>query len=93
MFPDAPTLVESGFPEFEVSGWTGVMTTGGTPAAVIARLEAELRKILSDRELIAAFEKPGMTASFAGAREFTRFLDEEIKRWSVAVNHSGAQAD
>jgi tripartite-type tricarboxylate transporter receptor subunit TctC len=93
MFPDAPTLVESGFPEFEVSGWTGVMTTGGTPPAVIARLEAELRRILSDRELIAAFEKPGMTASFAGAREFARFFDEEIKRWSVAVKHSGAQAD
>jgi tripartite-type tricarboxylate transporter receptor subunit TctC len=93
MFPDAPTLIESGFPEFEVSGWTGVMTTGGTPAAVIARLEAELRRILSDRGLIAAFEKPGMTASFAGARDFARFLDEEIKRWSVAVKHSGAQAD
>jgi len=93
MFPDAPTLIESGFSEFEVSGWTGVMTTGGTPQAVIARLEAELRRILSDRELIAAFEKPGMTASFAGARDFARFLDEEIKRWAVAVKHSGAQAD
>jgi tripartite-type tricarboxylate transporter receptor subunit TctC len=93
MFPDAPTLVESGFPEFEVGGWTGVMTTGGTPAAVIARLEAELRRILSDRGLIAAFEKPGMTVSFAGAREFARFLDEEIARWAIAVKHSGAQAD
>ena len=93
MFPDAPTLVESGFPEFEVSGWTGVMTTGGTPQAVVARLEAELRRILSDRELIAAFEKPGMTASFAGARDFARFLDEEINRWAIAVKHSGAQAD
>ncbi len=93
MFPDAPTLVESGFPEFEVSGWTGVMATGGTPAAVIARLEAELRRILSDRELIAAFEKPGMTASFAGAREFGEFLDAEIRRWAVAVKFSGAQAD
>jgi len=93
MFPDAPILAESGFPEFEVSGWTGVMTTGGTPQAVIARLEAELRRILSDRELIAAFEKPGMTASFAGAREFGQFLDAEIRRWAVAVKHSGAQAD
>jgi len=93
MFPDAPTLIESGFPEFEVSGWTGVMTTGGTAQTVIARLEAELRRILSDRELIAAFEKPGMTVSFAGAREFARFLDEEINRWAIAVKHSGAQAD
>src|SRR6195256_1657566 len=93
MFPDAPTLVESGFPEFEVSGWTGVMTTGGTPAAVVARLETELRRILSNRELIAAFEKPGMTAGFAGAREFAQFLDAEIERWAIAVRHSGAQAD
>ncbi len=93
MFPDAPTLIESGFPEFEVSGWTGVMTTGGTPQPVIARLEAELRRILSDRELIAAFEKPGMTASFAGAREFAEFFDAEIRRWAVAVRYSGAQAD
>ena len=69
------------------------MTTGGTPAAVVARLEAELRRILSDRELIAAFEKPGMTVSFAGAREFGEFLDAEIRRWAVAVKHSGAQAD
>ncbi len=93
MFPDAPTLVESGFPEFEVSGWTGIMTTGGTAQTVIARLEAELRTILSDRELIAAFEKPGMTASFAGAREFAEFFEAEIRRWAVAVKHSGAQAD
>ncbi len=93
MFPDAPTLVESGFPEFEVSGWTGVMVTGGAPQPVIARLEAELRRILSDRELIAAFEKPGMTASFAGAREFAEFFEAEIRRWAVAVKHSGAQAD
>ncbi len=93
MFPDAPTLIESGFPEFEVSGWTGVMTTGGTAQTVIARLEAELRRILSDRELIAAFEKPGMTVSIAGARDFARFLDEEINRWAIAVKHSGAQAD
>jgi len=93
MFPDAPTLIESGFPDFEVSGWTGVMTTGGTPQPVIARLEAELRRILSDRELVAAFEKPGMTASFAGAREFGEFLDAEIRRWAVTVKHSGAQAD
>ncbi len=43
--------------------------------------------------MIAAFEKPGMTASFADAREFARFLDEEINRWAIAVKHSGAQAD
>ena len=48
---------------------------------------AELPKILSDRETIAAFEKTGMTMKFAGAREFARFLDEGIARWAVAVRY------
>jgi tripartite-type tricarboxylate transporter receptor subunit TctC len=93
MFPDAPTLVESGFPEFEVNSWTGLMTTGGTPQPVITRLESELRRILTDPEAIAAFEKTGMTVKFGGAREFGELLDREIRRWGLAVKHSGAQAD
>lgn len=93
MFPDAPTLVESGFPDFETAGWTGIMTTGGTPAPVVARLETDLRKIVSDPGVVAAFEKPGMSVRFAGAREFARFLDAEIERWALAVRYSGAQAD
>ena len=93
MFPDAPTLIESGFPEFEVNSWTGLMTTGGTPAAVVGRLEAELRRILADPEAVAAFEKTGMTVKFGGAQEFAALLDAEIRRWALAVKHSGAQAD
>ncbi len=93
MFPDAPTLIESGFPDFETIGWTGIMTTGGTPQAVIARLEAELRRLLSDPAVTGAFEKTGMTVKFAGAREFAEFFDAEIARWALAVKFSGAQAD
>jgi tripartite-type tricarboxylate transporter receptor subunit TctC len=93
MFPDAPTLVESGFPDFEVNSWVGLMTTGGTPLAIIARLEGELRRILADPEAIAAFEKTGMAVKFGSAREFGALLDSEIRRWALAVKHSGAQAD
>ncbi|HKA44491.1 MAG TPA: tripartite tricarboxylate transporter substrate binding protein [Burkholderiales bacterium] len=91
--PEAPTMIESGFPDFEVSGWTGIVTTGGTASAVIARLEGELRKILSQPDVVEAFEKPGMTVTFAGARDFARFLDAEITRWAIAVRESGATAD
>jgi tripartite-type tricarboxylate transporter receptor subunit TctC len=91
--PGVPTMVESGFADFEVSGWTGLMATGGSPAAAIERLEGELKKILAQPEVIEAFEKPGMSVRFAGAREFAAFLDAEIARWSAAVKHSGATAD
>ncbi len=93
LFPDAPTMIESGFKDFDVSGWTGVLTTGGTPAAVIARLEAEVRRVLALSEILSAFEKPGMNVHFAPAREFGTFMDAEIERWGIAVRYSGAQPD
>jgi tripartite-type tricarboxylate transporter receptor subunit TctC len=93
LLPDTPTMIEAGFPDFETTGWTGIMTTGGTPAAVVARLEAELMKILAMPEVISAFEKPGMNVRAANAKDMAAFLDQEIKRWAIAVKHSGAQAD
>ena len=93
LFPDTPTMIEAGFRDFEVSGWTGVLTTGATPAPVVARLESELRRILALTDIQSAFGKPGMNVHFAPAREFAAFLDAEIERWGVAVKVSGAQVD
>ncbi|MFM9972435.1 MAG: Bug family tripartite tricarboxylate transporter substrate binding protein [Burkholderiales bacterium] len=93
LFPDTPTMIESGFKDFEVSGWTGMLTTGGTPAPVVARLESEVRRALALPDIVSTFAKPGMNVHFAPAREFASFLDAEIERWGVAVKVSGAQAD
>ena len=93
LLPDVPTMMESGFPQFETSGWTGIMATGGTPPLVISRLETELKRIVALPDVIAAFEKPGMNLSFGGPETFATFLNAEIERWAVAVKFSGAQAD
>ena len=93
LFPDAPTLVESGFPEIDIDSWTGVMTTGGTPQPVVERLASELRAIVQIPEVSAAFEKLGMVVRFTSPQEFSNHFDTEIKRWGVAVRFSGAQAD
>ena len=93
LLPDTPTMIEGGFPDFETTGWTGMMTTGGTPAAVIARLESELLRILALPDVVGIFEKPGMNVRPASAKEFAAFLDKEIDRWSIAVRYSGARAD
>lgn len=93
LFPDAPTLVDSGFPDFDIDSWTGVMATGGTPASVIERVATELQNIVALPEVAAAFGKLGMAVRYAGPAEFATFFDAEIKRWGVAVKFSGAQAD
>jgi tripartite-type tricarboxylate transporter receptor subunit TctC len=93
LYPDTPTLIESGFPDFDVDSWTGIMTTGGTPQPVVDRLAAELRTVVVLPEVVGAFEKLGMSVRFLGSREFADYYDQEIKRWGAAVRYSGAQPD
>ena len=88
--PEVPTMIESGFPGFEVSGWSGVATTGGTPAAVIALLETEIRRALENAQTAAAYENAGLTLHFLGAQAFGAFWDAEIEKFAIAVKHSGA---
>lgn len=88
--PDVPTMIESGFPGFEVSGWSGVATTAGTPPAIIAALESEVRRALADRETAARYERAGLTVHFLGAQAFGDFWDAEIEKFALAVKVSGA---
>ena len=88
--PEVPTMIESGYPDFEINGWSGVATTAGTPPAIIARLEAEIRNALARPETVAAYENAGLTVRFMGAAEFGRFWDAEIAKFALAIRHSGA---
>ena len=91
--PDVPTVAESGYPGFEVSGWVGISTTAGTPPATIARLEAEIRKALADSQVASLLQRQGMALHILGAKEFGDFLDAEIAKYAVAVKYSGAAVD
>ena len=91
--PEVPSVAESGFPGFEITGWAGICTTAGTPSETIARLEAETRKALADPEVASLLERQGMAQHFLGAKEFGAFLDAEIAKYAVAVKHSGAAVD
>ncbi len=88
--PEVPTMIESGYKDFEINGWAGVATTAGTPPEIIARLEAEIGKALAQAGTAAAYEKAGLTVRFMGAAEFGKFWDAEIAKFALAIKHSGA---
>jgi tripartite-type tricarboxylate transporter receptor subunit TctC len=88
--PEVPTMIESGYKDFEINGWAGVVTTAGTPPAVIARLEAEIGRALAQAETAATYEKAGLTVRFMGTAEFGKFWDAEIAKFALAIRHSGA---
>jgi tripartite-type tricarboxylate transporter receptor subunit TctC len=74
-----PTIAESGVPGYESSSWTGLFAPTGTPAAVIVRLEQEVRRAAQSPEVVAALSAMGAEPVGAGAEEFRRFLARNQK--------------
>ena len=79
--PSVPTVAESGFPDFEAIQWVGLLTTAGTPKAVVDRLNAEVNKVLKDSDLIAKLGQEGMLPGGGTSTEFRSLIATEIKNW------------
>ncbi len=90
--PDVPTAAEA-VPGYEATIWLGLMAPRGTPAAVVARLNAELARITSSPEVGRAWEAQGATPMTMGTEEFTRFLNDDITKWAHIVKVSGAKVE
>jgi tripartite-type tricarboxylate transporter receptor subunit TctC len=93
LLPDVPTMAESGYPQMEMGGWTGIMAPAGTAPAIVSRLEAELHRIVAMPDVIQTFEKPGMAVQFLNGPEFGQFFEREVARWAVAIRLSNARPD
>jgi len=91
--PDVPTLAEQGFAGFESVGWIGLGAPAKTPAAVLDRLNAEVKKMLQDPAVKARFEQLAFTPVGDSRAEFTAFVKSEIAKWSKIARDSGAKAD
>ena len=93
VLPDVATLAESGVPGYEAIAWYGVMAPKGTPPAITAVLNAEMRKVLGSAEVKQRLLDLG-SADVAGTPEqFGAFIKTEIAKWGKVVRASGASAE
>lgn len=93
LFPDAPTLGESGMPGFEAGAWQGMMVPAGTPADVINRLNTELNKALKSTEVQERLAKQGVETLGSTPAEYGAFIDSELKRWGALIKAIGISLD
>jgi tripartite-type tricarboxylate transporter receptor subunit TctC len=89
LFPDVPTLAESGMPGFEVGAWQGVMVPAATPKAVIDRLNAEINKALQHPDVKAKLAGQGAEPLGSTQAEYAAYVKKEIARWASVVKASG----
>lgn len=93
-FADVPTMAESGFPGFEETApWVGLLAPAGTPAAIVDRLSAELRKSLARAETIARLKALGAITVGDTPGEYLTFLKKDYERWARVIKASGVKAE
>lgn len=91
--PDVPTVAESGLPGYQVFAWNGLLAPAGTPPAVIARINEELRKAMLLPLVREKFSAQGFAASWGTPEQFAGFLRSEVDKWTKTVKSSGATLD
>ncbi|MDH4181227.1 MAG: tripartite tricarboxylate transporter substrate binding protein [Betaproteobacteria bacterium] len=93
VMPDLPTVAEAGVPGYEAVIWLGVLAPKGTPAAVVARLNAEITKVASRPDVRADWAKQGAVAMTMPPDEFARYVADDVVKWEKVIRISGAKAD
>lgn len=91
-FPNIPTAAELGL-NYKVSTWYGLWAPKGTPADVIAKFQAELKKAYNSDELKTIWNGLGAEVPDVYGDAFGGFVSSEIKRWADVAKASGAKLD
>ncbi|CAG9174673.1 Bug family tripartite tricarboxylate transporter substrate binding protein [Cupriavidus pinatubonensis] len=91
--PDVPTAAEAGLKDFEVSSMFGIVAPAGTPAAVIDRLSADLKKILAEPDVKEALLKQGAIATWTTPAQTGARIKSELARWNTVIRDAGVKPE
>ena len=86
---DIPTTKEAGLPNYQIEFWYAAFTTGGTPAPIVERLNAEINKASASPEVAAKLRGLGMEPGQGSAADFTARHHREMRDWADVVKRSG----
>ena len=89
LLPNVPTMSEAGYLGFEAVSWSGISVAKGTPPAVVARLEAELAKIMNSASIKQYMERDGFTIPAQGTVLYSSYVSKEISRWTRLARTAG----
>ena len=88
--PDVPTVAELGYQGFDVSTWYGLFMPAGTPKELVARVNAEVNRLLATPDMKAAIHAQGAEVQSMTPEQFSNLLKTDYVKWKGIVQASGA---
>jgi tripartite-type tricarboxylate transporter receptor subunit TctC len=93
LMPELPTIAEGGVPGFEATTWHGVLTTSGTPLAIVNKLNAEINRILQLPDVRERLGALGAEIIGGTPKEFADHIRREIPKWAKVIRDAGLQVE
>jgi tripartite-type tricarboxylate transporter receptor subunit TctC len=91
--PDLPSFHEAGITNFDMDSWAGLFAPAGTPPEVIARLNAEVRKIIDNPEVKARIASIGFEAFSSTPAQLDAFVKAQLDKWGKMIKDAGIQPE
>lgn len=93
LLPDMPTLAEAGLPGFQAYLWFGLLTSSQTPKPIVAKLNAELRRILTDADVKSRWSPIGLEPMPTAPAEFDKIIADEVTAFAVIARAANIKAE
>ena len=93
VFPDLPTLAESGVPGYDVTSWSGLVVPAGVPRTIVDRLNAEVNKAIVAPAYKEKFEALGSEGGGGTPEAFAELIRVDSAKWADVIKRSGAKID
>jgi tripartite-type tricarboxylate transporter receptor subunit TctC len=93
VLPEVPTMAEAGLPDFVVTSWFGLLVPAGTPAPIVARLNAETVKVLGRADVKSTLAAQGLEVAPGSPEAFAAHIKSEIARFTRIAKAAGIKAE
>ena len=93
LFPNVPSIAESGYPGFDSTNWYAFVAPSKTPTVLLDRWNLEIVKVLNDKEVAASLVEHGLTPNPTSRDELAKYMAKESSAWSKVIKDKGITAD
>ena len=93
LYPDVPTIHESGYPGFSALSWSGISLPKGTPKAIVDKIEAATVRAMQSPAIRARMEGNGFVVPNQGSADYTQFVTKELDRWMRVIKIAGIKPE